>query len=70
LARVVAAPTEGDSDFVCPRCGAPVTARFYGPCPSCRDQLTTTMRRDAEVVERPAFEPAINVVPNQVATKE
>jgi hypothetical protein len=56
--------------IICPRCGAPFTARFYGPCPSCRDQLARTMRRQPEAVERPVFEPAMNVVPNQVATRE
>ncbi len=62
--------SEPDASITCPRCRATFTARFYGPCPACRDQLARTMRRDAEVVERPVFEPTMHVVANQVATKE
>jgi hypothetical protein len=61
---------ESGSEFTCPRCHRTVAARFYGPCPSCRGELIKTMRREAVDVERPVFEPAMNVVPNQVATKE
>jgi len=56
--------------FACPRCANDVEARFYGPCPSCREQLVATMRRDAQDVEAAAYEPKMNVVPNQVATKD
>jgi hypothetical protein len=56
--------------YDCPRCGQRTDARFYGPCDDCRQQLRATMvieRRDVEVA---AYEPKMNVVPNQVATKE
>jgi hypothetical protein len=54
----------------CPRCGADVSERFYGPCASCREELRARVRGQARAVEAPAYEPKINVVPNQVATKE
>ena len=58
--------------FACPRCGAEVTERFYGPCGHCRIELgglSGGQRRDqAERPER--FEPAMHVTPNAVATKE
>lgn len=57
-------------EFTCPRCGTGVQARFYGPCPACRDQLVTALAGPARVVEATRFEPAMHVVPNQVATKE
>ena len=60
-------------DFTCPRCRRPATESFYGPCASCRAELVVAMRRDGEAgeaVEAGAFEPKMNVVPNQVATKE
>lgn len=56
--------------FACPRCASDVDERFYGPCAACRDQLVATMRRDAQDVEAAAYEPKMNVVPNQVATKD
>ena len=60
------------SSFVCPRCGNEVTERFYGPCTDCRAQLAESMRTipSAEVGEPSRYEPKMNVVPNQVATKE
>lgn len=60
----------GPADVVCPRCRAPLTTRFYGPCSACRDELVATIQRPPEDVSRPAFQPGMNVVPNQVATKE
>jgi hypothetical protein len=61
---------ESGSKFTCPRCDRTFTARFYGPCRSCRDELIATLRLEATEVERPLYEPAMNVVPNQVSTKE
>ena len=57
-------------DFTCPRCAAQVSARFYGPCDDCRDVLRATLGGEAREVEVAAYEPKMNVVPNQVATKE
>ena len=57
-------------DYVCPRCARPVSERFYGPCASCRDALRATIRMEAREMQRVAYEPKANVVPNQVATKE
>jgi hypothetical protein len=57
-------------EIVCPRCGETRTERFYGPCSPCRDALRASMSREAKVVEVAAYEPKMNVVPNQVATKD
>lgn len=43
---------------------------LYGPCEPCRLQLRATMSREARVMAAQAYEPKMNVVPNQVATKE
>jgi hypothetical protein len=56
--------------FDCPRCGEPGDGRFYGPCDGCREQLRATMLIERRDVEVQAYEPKMNVVPNQVATKE
>jgi hypothetical protein len=57
--------------FECPRCATAVSERFYGPCASCREALRATMSREpAEEVGAARFEPKMNVVPNQVATKD
>ncbi len=56
--------------FDCPRCGAGVTDRFYGPCEACRDVLRTTMGGEESEVVVAAYEPKMNVVPNQIATKD
>jgi hypothetical protein len=56
--------------FDCPRCHQPADDEFYGPCPQCRDDLRATVRGDATVVDVARYEPKMNVVPNQVATKE
>jgi hypothetical protein len=61
---------ETDSSFACPRCGNEVTERFWGPCLSCRGELNAQIRGIAEQVEIQRFEPAMNVVPNHVATKD
>ncbi len=56
--------------FDCPRCGHPAAERFFGPCRDCRDALAATMAGEARAVEVGAFQPAMHVVPNQVATKD
>jgi hypothetical protein len=56
--------------FDCPRCSQPADARFYGPCDVCREQLRSTMGNEQREVEVAAYEPKMNVVPNQVATKD
>ncbi len=57
-------------EFTCPRCGAEAAARFYGPCERCRAQLRADLGGEAHDVEVAAYEPKMNVVPNQVATKD
>lgn len=59
----------GPLSFECPRCHEAATAEFYGPCPACVTQLRAT-GGEARAVERAAYEPKMNVVPNQVATKD
>lgn len=56
--------------FDCPRCGTTATARFWGPCDACRDELRATVSGVAHEVEAQAFEPKMNVTPNAVATKD
>lgn len=59
-----------EMEFDCPRCGT-AAEELYGPCPSCRAELRSrfdgTPRED---VEAAAYEPKMNVTPNQVATKD
>lgn len=58
-------------DITCPRCGTSARQRFYGPCPTCRDDLRARLGREADAtIEAAAYEPKMNVVPNHVATKE
>jgi hypothetical protein len=57
-------------EFDCPRCAATVRERFWGPCQACRSELNESFRGEAREVEATRFEPAMHVVPNQVATKE
>lgn len=61
---------DADLPITCPRCRRPTTARFYGPCASCRSDLRATIRGQQRDVEAGAYEPKVNVVPNQVATKD
>ena len=56
--------------FDCPRCTAATNDEFYGPCPDCRTQLRTSMLREAKASERVEYEPKMNVVPNQIASKD
>ena len=57
-------------EFTCPRCTTDVREAFYGPCESCRAELVATLGGDARDVEVAAYEPKMNVTPNQVATKD
>lgn len=61
---------DGVSRFTCPRCGAAAEASFYGPCAGCRAELVATQVAAGREVETSRFEPALHVVPNQVATKD
>jgi hypothetical protein len=53
----------------CPRCHISTTDEFYGPCQACRTTLRAS-GREARAVVVDAYEPKMNVVPNQVATKD
>lgn len=64
------AVTSADLDFTCPRCASAATARFYGPCPTCRADLAASLGGASREVEAEAYEPKMNVVPNAVATKD
>lgn len=57
-------------DFTCPRCAAPASARFYGPCATCRADLTARLGGEARDIVVAGYEPKMNVTPNAVATKE
>lgn len=64
------ATADGAVAFTCPRCGEQVTARFYGPCDSCRLTLRAAfagLEREVEVAE---YVPKMNVTPNAVALKD
>jgi NMD protein affecting ribosome stability and mRNA decay len=56
--------------ITCPRCGAQVAARFYGPCGTCHDELRARFAGEARQVEVAAYEPKMNVTPNAVALKD
>jgi hypothetical protein len=56
--------------FDCPRCSKAVEETYYGPCEPCRAQLVAAYAGGARDVEVAAYEPKMNVVPNQVATKD
>ncbi len=56
--------------ITCPRCGAAVDERFYGPCDSCRSELRATFAAEGRVVELAEYEPKMNVTPNAVALKD
>jgi hypothetical protein len=62
-----------DADLLsieCPRCGATVAERYYGPCSSCRDAMRSALAGEAREVEAVAYEPKMNVTPNAVALKD
>ena len=56
--------------FDCPRCAHAVSEAFYGPCTACRTQLRNVLGGEQRDVATAAYEPKMNVVPNQIATKE
>lgn len=56
--------------FDCPRCNQPANERFYGPCEACREALAATMIAERRAGVDVAYEPKMNVTPNQVASKE
>lgn len=59
-----------DGSFTCPRCAQRATARFYGPCDSCRAELRVTFAGEAREVEVAEYVPKMNVTPNAVALKD
>lgn len=56
--------------FDCPRCRQAVSEGFYGPCAECRQELRATYGGEGHDVAAGRYEPEMNVVPNQVATKD
>ena len=56
--------------FTCPRCSSAVSARLYGPCASCRDELRAKYVIEGRVIELADYEPKMNVTPNAVALKD
>jgi hypothetical protein len=59
-----------DQDITCPRCATPVTARFYGPCADCRQELRATVSGETQALAVADYEPKMNVTPNAVATRD
>ena len=57
-------------DWDCLRCGETHPMRFRTVCPRCREELRSTMAREAKDVEDAEYEPKMNVTPNAVASKE
>jgi hypothetical protein len=57
-------------EFSCPRCSAVVVEEYYGPCPTCRDELRSRFASAGRVVEVAEYEPKMNVTPNAVALKD
>ncbi len=60
----------GDLSFTCPRCGSAAEAEYYGPCPSCCQELRSAYEGLGRDVVAEAYEPKMNVTPNAVASKE
>ena len=56
--------------LACPRCGADVSERFYGPCASCRTELRVKFLNEGRVVDVAEYVPKMNVTPNAVALKD
>lgn len=56
--------------FTCPRCQSVTSARFYGPCDTCRTDLVARLGGTAREVVVADYEPKMNVTPNAVATKD
>lgn len=56
--------------FTCPRCGAAVEERLYGPCTACRTDLRMKYLGEGRVVDVAEYVPKMNVTPNAVALKD
>jgi hypothetical protein len=56
--------------FDCPRCNEAVHERYWGPCAACRTALRAEQGGERRDVQAEAYEPKMNVTPNQVATKD
>ena len=56
--------------FACPRCHESVSARFYGPCDTCRLTLRATLGGEQREVIAAEYVPKMNVVPNAVASRD
>jgi hypothetical protein len=65
-----ASAASADLSFSCPRCQRDASEMFYGPCHECRAELRDKYVAVARDVEVAAYEPKMNVVPNQIASKE
>ncbi len=63
-------PDAAALSFACPRCGGSVSARYYGPCPACRDALRAEQGGAGREVAAVDYEPKMNVTPNAVALKD
>ena len=56
--------------LTCPRCGASVSQRLYGPCAECVTQLYAKFPGVAREIVSEDYVPKMNVTPNAVATKD
>src|SRR5205085_12673301 len=54
----------------CLRCGAETMLRFAGPCAACVQELRSTFRVEARVIEGDDFVPMKHVTPNTAATQD
>lgn len=55
-------------EFDCPRCGTAGELELYGPCDTCRSELRARYAGEARPdVVADAYEPKMNVTPNNVA---
>ena len=61
---------DAGGELACPRCGQPSSGRFYGPCPSCRDELRAAYTGRERKVEVADYVPKVNVTANAVALKD
>jgi hypothetical protein len=57
-------------EFECPRCMTVCRENFYGPCDTCRADLRTLHGSESKEIINNIYEPKMNVIPNQVATKD
>jgi hypothetical protein len=62
----MAAPLE----FNCPRCSHPASEAYYGPCTRCRREMRMRMGGEKREMDAVEYVPKMNVVPNQIASKE